>query len=1111
MIPVQNLIFQQNRRLLDLGKFNWPIIAILLFTVMIRLYGITNPLNDYIAWRQTETAAIAANYYKDHLPFLYPEIDWAGPHGHAEMEFPLFPYLISLLYRLFGQVDCLGRILAVICSAGVAWAVYDIGCRLLNIRTGLLAAVFFAVSPLAIFFGRTFQPDMMMVCFSTVSLALLLRWTGTIWDRWYWFSAAALMAGILLKPPCLIVMLPMLWIFFRQAQRGWIVFLELVLYSLVILFPAFLWYSHAHAFFVETGATFMWHYKGFSWNETLFSYYHNHKFWFAITKRISYHIFGYIGLLPFLLGFWHLMKPYEGRPLILLWLLGVLVFYMAIPGHNIYHLYYSIVVIPPLVLTAAIGAYELGRWIYNKWNFSPGWTFIFPVLMFCSGVGLMDNNDWYKNLYPYYDDAITLQSRIPKNALLAVMDEIPHTPEFFYFVQRKGWHQCRDARDGVDESPWIEEMKQKGATYYVGLTESQGNHPFLYLQNHITGQYLLSHYSIEDIGCRYFTARLDKPIYGDHLFLSYAGKTIAVAESGEKELRKIFPTAVPLTEWQKADAILLDFHLVNPKEIASWTAIYESALKEGFIITHQESGRIILERNKNIDAIPGFLSLVSSSKFYPAPLQEKRISLGLFEPGSYRISFCLEMPNTQNPLFLQVENQDGEMAGQRKLFPVHQSHIREGERPECFVTVKKSEILFASASVESKLIDLKSVVSMPLVQCIRQDSVIQAEELLQDYSRKVADSTADRGFSVYYPNTAKDRFACYGPYFQYPGGHYSLLFSLRSAQSAIPAPIKLSIIENTDQVIGSVSLVSSQVPEKFTDSIVDATFQENSFIEARALLPKETSLFIDTVKVRQHNRNLPAVLPSFPVGLVVCDGKMLSVTGKGNLINADQVIESAIPLQKAPIAKSAWNKKTGILLVDEKGLLFSAPGRSIWQIPLKKDEKIVALDISPDGEAAGVLTDAHRLFTMQSNKEAVSSNQDNQSEPPGVDAFIQGQHAEDSVPLSAFPLRDMLITGFHSALILCGNGDILTAGDAKPVKGIPNFGSDVLRALIRHKGGVYVVDSLGAIHSSAAIPPVKSPLYRPESWVFDALRTAQGEWAYLTTDGKILCFSEKRL
>ena len=92
---------------------------VVVFTLALayRLDGLPRPLVDHHSWRQCDTAAIARNYVEEDACILHPRIDWRGlESGEVEWNFPLFSWTVSLLYRLFGVHDVLGRLLSIACS-----------------------------------------------------------------------------------------------------------------------------------------------------------------------------------------------------------------------------------------------------------------------------------------------------------------------------------------------------------------------------------------------------------------------------------------------------------------------------------------------------------------------------------------------------------------------------------------------------------------------------------------------------------------------------------------------------------------------------------------------------------------------------------------------------------------------------------------------------------------------------------------------------------------------------------------------------------------------------------------------------------------------------------
>jgi|GEM_PF-5073679 hypothetical protein len=1064
---------------------------ILLLTGLIRLYGVTNPLYDMNYWRQTETAALALNYFEDHLPFLYPEVDWIGPHGHAEMEFPLYPYFLSLVYRLFGPSDLFGRLLTILCSIGVAWAVWEIGRRLFEPRIGLLAAAFFAASPLAVYFGRTYQPDMMMVFFSTFSIALLLRWKHGFTLGWFYASALALAVGVLLKPPCLLVAFPLCWILFKQKRMAFLCSIHTWIFAAIVMIPAFLWYSHARTFFEESNASFMWHFENFSVKNHLLAVYLDLQFWRTLVFRFSDEIFCYIGLIPFAFGLLRCCFPHPARSMVWLWLLGISGLYLAIPGHHIGHSYYSLLAIPPSALVAAVGCYELWFVLNRRIHLPFLIAFIFPLSVAILGFPLLVSRGSYDKIYFFYDDAVALQKTVPKSALIAVMDDLLHTPEFFYFINRNGWHRSVYPVAGSDESAWVEEVRAKGATYYFGLNEFRGNHPILYLQTHTHGQYLRNHYKIQDIGAHYFLARLDQPIYGNHLFADYADKTVAMASTSAEIVSPFLRQTVPLYDWRKADAILLDFHTIHPDEMGMAKTTYDAAIENGFTITHQESGRLLLEKNNRFEPIPQFLSTIDSTRLTPSkPLDKGRFYLGYFEAGRYRVSFQLPRSSYSVPLELKLENYWGIPFASRRLTSVHFSHLDEGERPECFFHLQQPQALYAVVGSEKGPIHPDSIVRMPDVQCMNQDAVIQAEQLMTYRTETIPDANADRESALWAWTEEDMRFICNGLYLQFPPGLYDVTFRLRAPNKWNAGNLAIGVYDQNDAVLARRELYpyspgDSSLGQEYADVSLAATFLTDTLIDIRVFLFKQAEVVLDTIRLSQKKRIFDWTNLDEPLCLLPRDDAPAAITKSGRILDEFGNTHRRLHLYSSPIAWAAWNEKTGELYIDEDGRMIGANSEEYWSIARNPDEKIIQLAVSPDAASIGILTDQRRLFIWH-----------------------EGNIVIHTAPQTDFPLRDLLVWNHQDALVLDGNGSILPIGDAESAEGIPVFWADVARALIHHPNGYYVVDCSGGIHNANGAPPVRSPFYKEEDWVLDAGYTPDGKWIFLTRDEGIRVFSE---
>ncbi|HEX9614212.1 MAG TPA: hypothetical protein VGA55_01830, partial [Bacteroidota bacterium] len=80
-----------------------PLVILLALALTVRLYNVEAPLIGAHSWRQTQTAMIARNFYENGHNFFYPQVDWGGSTpGYFESEFPIYAYVVSLVYQIAG-------------------------------------------------------------------------------------------------------------------------------------------------------------------------------------------------------------------------------------------------------------------------------------------------------------------------------------------------------------------------------------------------------------------------------------------------------------------------------------------------------------------------------------------------------------------------------------------------------------------------------------------------------------------------------------------------------------------------------------------------------------------------------------------------------------------------------------------------------------------------------------------------------------------------------------------------------------------------------------------------------------------------------------------------
>jgi len=212
----------------------WALAFVAVVSLVMHLKGILSPLADVHFWRQCYTATLARNFHENGMHLLLPQIDWAGPYrGLAATEFPIFSWLMALLWPLAGLGGLWGRLLATAFSAGTAVYLFLIVEEDLGREAALYAGVFFSWIPMEIYFGRTVQPEAMAVC---ATVAAFYHWRralapGRPWGHWAAATLAAFLA-VSLKLPYVYLFAPLAWLSWEKLGRaswrdgrGWAAFL----------------------------------------------------------------------------------------------------------------------------------------------------------------------------------------------------------------------------------------------------------------------------------------------------------------------------------------------------------------------------------------------------------------------------------------------------------------------------------------------------------------------------------------------------------------------------------------------------------------------------------------------------------------------------------------------------------------------------------------------------------------------------------------------------------------------------------------------------------------------------------------------------------------------
>ena len=444
-----------NFDMMDL-RSTWIFVALLFLGFALRMFEIGEPLTDKQAWRQTDTAAVARNFFEEDFNIFSPRVDWRGDgSGVVEMNFPLYPYLVSLVYGTFGGVyEWVGRLLSSSFSVITSILLFFLAKKFgFSASIGLWTMFFFLVTPLSLFFGRAFLPESLMLLLSVSSLLTFKCWTES--ERISYYICSILLASLcyLVKIPTLYLGFPLVAI--ALSKWGWrFIYQRLLwLYLIISLFPSLVWYLHASNLFADTGLTFgIWNRYGYDkWDRSVL---YDYEFYRQMSWRFVYNIFTPLGCGFLCFG---IFKTRISRTKWMLWgwSIGLLLYMILVPEGNRKLHYYQVPFIPLGCLWAGFGTVvALDHWPQSlrfKYFALVGAALVaLPVLGF-SAHAVIPYYEQPNNVHEYYESCYSFgnwaDKNLPKEALLVIGDLDENTgtpfrsqsPTMLYYCHRKGW------------------------------------------------------------------------------------------------------------------------------------------------------------------------------------------------------------------------------------------------------------------------------------------------------------------------------------------------------------------------------------------------------------------------------------------------------------------------------------------------------------------------------------------------------------------------------------------------------------------------------------------------------------------------------------------------
>lgn len=424
----------------------------ILVLFLIRLENIDLPALDEHAWRQTITLGVVRSYMEVDANFFHPRTVICDSRGGIlAQEFPLYNYLVFLMWKVFGVHNWCFRLLSLTVASFGLFAFSKIVRRLTDERAALFATVMFGVS-IAFTYGRKAMPDVFAV--SLVLMGINWGWQyleeKKRWQLALFFVFSAL--GLLCKMPAACVMALFVWpVLNRETDNR----ARLRIIGAGALATALMaaWYFIWVPWAEKTYGFPLFYPQSFAegWKQLVDMKDHTIERFYpiALTSKIAFG-FCVIGLA---LAAWK-----KNRPVLVTFGVysAVLFFFMLKAGISFAgHVYYVIPYVPMMALLAGYGLSQAIR----------SWVVQFLVITAIATEAIyFHKTDFF---IPWQDQKYLKLEKItdayvPKDSRILV-NNLDGNPMMMYFAHRRGW----TVTDRMKDTVWLNGEATVGLHYAI--------------------------------------------------------------------------------------------------------------------------------------------------------------------------------------------------------------------------------------------------------------------------------------------------------------------------------------------------------------------------------------------------------------------------------------------------------------------------------------------------------------------------------------------------------------------------------------------------------------------------------------------------------------------
>jgi uncharacterized membrane protein len=461
---------------------NLRTIFILIFALgaILRFADVMRPI-DRASWRECDEGAIARNYVREGMNPLLPRIDWRGTTpGYAEMEFPVYPYLTAVFYKVLGVDDYLPRLINFLFSLLTLFLFLALARSLLGEPAAAFAFAFFAFHPLTVELSTSVQPEGIMFTAYLAAVYFFTRWIRTGKTRDFLPAAASSALMILAKAPAAHVGLLFAFLLFQKFGASALKETRVWIFGLIALLPAAAWYIYAKSLWTTYGNSLglsnEYHWVGPD-------FFTNPYFVRGIFTIEATHVWLVFGLFAAAFAVW---KGFREKPvqICLIWFVSIFAFYIAAARTTAdeWAYYYHIFSVAPAALL-------FGFSVAKTFDRETGKIFRFLLILFAAALFLYEAKQNRTLILQHRTADVSfacvpaLKPALQKEGLIlasggncADADGYPtayNSSYMFYWLDRKGFNICRE-QQSIEK---VREFAQNGAVYFVAEKQALAEKP----------------------------------------------------------------------------------------------------------------------------------------------------------------------------------------------------------------------------------------------------------------------------------------------------------------------------------------------------------------------------------------------------------------------------------------------------------------------------------------------------------------------------------------------------------------------------------------------------------------------------------------------------------